>query len=70
MGKQNEQLLKNIEEYDKKKKAEIIAKACTTPPNGRKRWTVRLLAEEMGTQEGFETINRETIRIILKKIQH
>jgi putative transposase len=53
--------------YDKKQKVEIIAKACTTPPEGRKRWTVRLLAEEMSTQEGFRTINRETIRLTLKK---
>jgi putative transposase len=29
--------------YDKKKKAEIIAYACTDSPKGRKRWTVRLL---------------------------
>ena len=53
--------------YDKKKKAEIIAFACTTPPAGRKRWTVRLLAEEIGKQKNFETINRETIRVVLKK---
>ena len=56
--------------YDKKKKTEIIAKACTTPPKGRKRWTIRLLAKEMKTQKGFGTINRETIRLTLKKIQH
>ena len=52
---------------NKKKKVEIIAKACTTPPEGRQRWTVRLLAEEMGKQEGFKTINRESIRLTLKK---
>ncbi len=54
--------------YDGKKKAEIIAFACTTPPAGRKRWTVRLLAEEIGKEENFETINRETIRVVLKKV--
>ena len=53
--------------YDKKKNAEIIASACTTPPEGRKRWTIRLLAEELQKQNGFETINRETIRLVLKK---
>ena len=53
--------------YTPKKKVEIIAKACTTPPEGRQRWTVRLLAEEMGKQEGFKTINRESIRLTLKK---
>lgn len=53
--------------YDKRKKAVIIATACTVPPEGRKRWTVRLLAEEMSKQDGFKTINRETIRLVLKK---
>lgn len=55
--------------YNKKKKTEIIAKACTTPPEGRKRWTVRLLVEEMSKQEGFKTINRESIRLTLKKVE-
>lgn len=55
--------------YNKKRKTEIIAKACTTPPEGRKRWTVRLLAEEMSKQEGFNTINRESIRLTLKKVE-
>ena len=54
--------------YDQKKKTEIIAQACTTPPEGRKRWTVRLLAQEMSKQDGFKTINRETIRLTLKKV--
>jgi len=53
--------------YDKKKKAEIIAYACTDAPLGRKRWTVRLLAEELSKKEDFKTINRETIRLTLKK---
>lgn len=53
--------------YDDKKKSEIIAYACTNPPKGRKRWTVRLLAEELSKNSGFKTINRETVRLILKK---
>jgi putative transposase len=53
--------------YDKKKKAEIIAYACTTPPEGRKRWTVRLLVEELRGKKEFKTINRESVRLILKK---
>ena len=53
--------------YDDKKKAEIIAHACTTPPAGRKRWSIRLLAEELSKRRGFETINRESIRLTLKK---
>ena len=53
--------------YHDKQKAEIIAYACTSPPEGRKRWTVRLLAEQLSKQKGFETINRESIRLVLKK---
>ena len=55
--------------YDDKKEAEIIALACTDPPEGHKRWTVRLIAEEMNKTPGFETITRETVRLILKKTQ-
>ncbi|KXA89351.1 transposase [candidate division MSBL1 archaeon SCGC-AAA259A05] len=47
--------------------AEIIATACTSPPEGRKRWTIRLLRDELQKKPGFEDINRETIRLVLKK---
>jgi transposase len=53
--------------YTNKQEAEIIAMACTDPPKGRKRWTIRLLTERMKRRKGFETINRETIRLTLKK---
>jgi len=53
--------------YTAKQKAEIIATACTDPPKGRKRWTVRLLTSHMKRRKGFETLNRETVRLTLKK---
>ncbi len=53
--------------YTDKEEAEIIATACTAPPRGLKRWTVRLLAGEMKNRKGFKTINRESVRLILKK---
>jgi transposase len=53
--------------YTDKHKAEIIAQACTDSPDGRKRWTLTLLTEEMQKKDGFETINKESIRLILKK---
>ena len=55
------------QKYTERHKAEIIAQACTKSPDGRKRWSLTLLTEEMKKKEGFETINRESIRIILKK---
>ena len=53
--------------YSERHEAEIIAQACTKSPDGSKRWSLALLTEEMKKKEGFETINRESIRIILKK---
>lgn len=53
--------------YTERHVAEIIAQACAKPPEGRSRWSVRLLTEELRKREGFETINRETVRLVLKK---
>jgi len=53
--------------YTERHEAEIIAQACAKPPDGRKRWSLVLLTEVMRKREGFETINRETVRLILKK---
>lgn len=53
--------------YTERHEAEIIAQACTKSPDGSKRWSLTLLTEEMRKREGFETINRESIRLILKK---
>jgi transposase len=53
--------------YKQKEQAEIIALACSSPPEGRKRWTLALLTEKAKAIDGLETINRESIRLILKK---
>lgn len=53
--------------YTKRHEAEIIALACTKSPDGRKRWSLTLLAEELKKKGGFETINRESIRLVLKE---
>ena len=53
--------------YGGKQEAEIIALACSDPPEGRTRWSLELLTEKLSQQKGLETINRETIRLILKK---
>jgi putative transposase len=55
------------EKYSEKHIAEIIAQACTHPPEGRQRWSLALLCEELRKKEGFETINKESIRLILNK---
>ena len=53
--------------YDDKVKADIIALACSQAPEGRSRWTIRLMEKTLKLEYGLETINRETIRLLLKK---
>jgi putative transposase len=54
--------------YDITQEVELAALACGPCPEGRKRWTVRLLAETLKSKHGFETINRESVRLALKKM--
>jgi len=53
--------------YNEKGEAEIVALACTKAPTGRARWTLKLMENELRNRDGMETINRETIRLTLKK---
>ena len=48
--------------------AELAALACGPCPEGRKRWTIRLLTEVLQSKPGFEGINRESVRLALKKM--
>lgn len=43
----------------------IIAMVCSDPPQGRARWTVRLVAEEAVKRRLVPRVGRETIRILL-----
>jgi transposase len=54
--------------YNSDHETELAALACGPCPVGRKRWTVRLLTETLKRKPGFETINRETVRLGLKKM--
>jgi len=50
-----------------KQEAHVIAVACSTPPEGRARWTLRLLAGKV-VELGFApSISPETVRQMLKK---
>jgi transposase len=53
--------------YSETDHAEIIAMACSKAPEGRSRWTIRLLEKTLKERKGMESINRETIRLLLKK---
>jgi putative transposase len=53
--------------YQTDQEAEVVALACSAPPGGRKRWTVRLLTVAAQQRPGLVGVNRETIRQMLKK---
>ena len=48
--------------------ARLIALACTPAPEGRRRWTIRLLADKMVELEIVGSLGRETVRQTLKKM--
>lgn len=52
---------------DGKPEAFLIATACSTPPGGRNRWTMRLLAEKMVSLGMVDSVSHETVRQTLKK---
>ncbi len=52
---------------DGKAEAFLVALACSEAPDGRDRWTVRLLADRMVRLEVAESLSRETVRRLLKK---
>jgi transposase len=52
---------------DGEQEAHLIALACTTPPEGRERWTMRLLADRFVLLEGGVPVSYETVRRTLKK---
>jgi len=47
--------------------AHLVALACQEPPEGRRRWTLRLLADRMVQLEYVDQISYQTVRRTLKK---
>ena len=52
---------------DAKQEAFLIATACSAPPQGRKVWTMQLLADRMVQLEMVDALSDETVRRTLKK---
>jgi transposase len=47
--------------------ARLIALACSAAPDGRKAWTLRMLADKLVELEVVEAVSHETVRRTLKK---
>jgi hypothetical protein len=52
---------------DGAQEARLIALACAQPPDGRARWTLRLLADKLVELEVIDAVSDETVRRTLKK---
>jgi transposase len=52
---------------DGAQEAHLIALACSAPPEGERRWTLRLLAERVVELGYAESVSHETVRQVLKK---
>jgi transposase len=52
---------------DGDQEAHLIALACSAPPAGRARWTLRLLAERFVAMGHITDVSHETVRQTLKK---
>ena len=47
--------------------AHVIALACQKPPEGRSRWTLRLLADRMVQLHYVDAVSKDTVARVLKK---
>jgi hypothetical protein len=52
---------------DGEQEARLVALACSAPPEGRKRWTLRLLADRLVALEVVESVSYETVRQALQQ---
>jgi hypothetical protein len=53
--------------FDGEAQARLIALACSTPPDGHGRWSIRLLAEKVVELEIVESVHFNTVGRALKK---
>jgi len=56
-----------LRKLDGAQEARLIAVACSPPPEGRKRWTLRLLADKVVELDIVDAVSYETVRRTLKK---
>jgi len=53
--------------FDGEKEARLIALACSEPPAGHQRWSLRLLADRLVELEVFDSVSHERVREVMKK---
>lgn len=53
---------------DGRAEAQLVALVCSPKPEGRKRWTIRLLRDHLVAKLEFDGLSHETVRQTLKKM--
>jgi hypothetical protein len=53
--------------FDGEAEAQLVTLCCSTPPDGRQRWTLQLLVDELARLQVVANVCRETVRKTLKK---
>jgi hypothetical protein len=53
--------------FDGAAEAKLVALACSATPDGRKAWTLRMLADKLVELEVVDAVSHETVRRTLKK---
>ena len=62
-----EQKNRRAKTIDGEAEARLVALACSPPPEGRRCWTLRLLADRLVALEVVDRVSPETVRKTLKK---
>lgn len=53
--------------FDGRKEAKLLAVACSQPPKGYERWSLRLLADRVVELKIVDAVSHETVRRVLQK---
>jgi transposase len=67
LERKQQQGVSRTPKLDGEGQARLITLACSSAPEGCKRWTLRLLADKLVELEVVEAISHETVRAELKK---
>ena len=52
---------------DGAQEARLVSLACSAPPDGKARWTLKMLADRLVELEAVDAVSDETVRRVLKK---
>jgi transposase len=67
LGRKKQDRPSRPRKLDGRAEARLIALACSAPPEGRKEWTMQLLADKLVELQVVDTVCDETVRRALKK---